>query len=307
MLTFDVTNILLILNFTIMNRFEMIGKLSQRQNVLLHFLTICNEEQAVSLFKDGYSLCSDALELLFLRRFSKKTILACIEGAAYYDDAESLYGWLCAYLGQDETENFLLQQCNYDDVILQKFSPENLEKYERWDVLAKLGADEILYKHGIYDKMTASSLYKHHLLDYYFQKAEIINPDHDDVLEYLAQAGKWDIVYKNFRLKDNSTNQIMLDFLVKHKQFQMIANENRMYLTTFPEGVDYLQEIKSFYHLAKAGLYDKVDWDEYLRSGCYSSLRHALKAQQWDALMRNHKHLVLLKHFKLWRFIKSFF
>lgn len=284
----------------------MLENLKNEKQILLALLLHEREENIFNFFAvENYSISASSLEVLYLRRFSKHFILKCLEAAHYVEDFQSLHNWLCGYLGQEEAENFLLQQCNLGESLLQYISADALEKHQYWDELSRRKADDILYKHGLYDKMSPSGLYKYRMFEKYFKKAYVINPEDNDALEYLAQTENWDIVYKNFKVQKD--NQNLINFLIKHKQYTMIANENRMLLTTFSEGIEYLQEIKSFFHLAEAGLYDKVDWDAYLQSEIIASIKHSEKAKQWDALMRNHKHWALFKHFRLWRFIKSFF
>ena len=283
----------------------MIESLKNQEQILWEVALKFGPLSVSKLLSEGYVLTVDVLELLHCFNCYPDQILDCVQACKNYSDAAALYKWLCAYIGQQEAEDFFLQKCNFDENLLQYVSASALERSQCWNELARRKADDILYKHGVYDKMSPEGLYKYRLLDYYFQKADFINPNHIDVLEYLAHAGKWDIVSKSFSF--NSSNKIMLDFLVKYKQFAIIASKNSMYLTNFPEGIAFLQKAKNNYILAQAKLYDKVDWDEYLQSGTIRPTGDAEAAQQWDALMRNHRHWVLLKHFKLWRFIKSFF
>ena len=307
MLSFEVINLLFYLNFVIMNREKMVDSLGNQEQILLWVAGKYDIKHVSRLLADGYTLTTDVLEVLCFLGYSSEQILDCLKSCRYYSDAKLLFDWLCGFIGQEKTEAFLISEFEEDFDLFQYFSLESLEKYQCWNELARRKADDILFKHEQYDKMSPEGLYKYKLFDEYFKKYGHINPEDNAALDYLAEKGLWNIVQANYNILRNTTNQKLLDFLVKHKKFEMIATQNVMYLTKFPEGIEYLQKNKRYFILAEAKLYDKVDWDDYLQSGKNCPVAHAEEAQQWDALMRNHKHLVLLRHFKLWRFIKSFF
>ena len=307
MLSFEVINLLFYLNFVIMNREKMVDSLGNQEQILLWVAGKYDIKHVSRLLADGYTLTTDVLEVLCFLGYSSEQILDCLKSCRYYIDAKLLFDWLCGFIGQEKTEAFLISEFEEDFDLFQYFSLESLEKYQCWNELARRKADDILFKHGVYDKMTPEGLYKHQLFDEYFKKSSLINPDDNAALDYLAQNGHWDIIQANYNLLGNITNQNLLDFLVKHKKFDIIAKQYPIYLVKCSEGIEYLQQQKRYFILAEAKLYDKVDWDDYLQSGKNCLVAHAEEAQQWDALMRNHKHLVLLRHFKLWRFIKSFF
>ncbi len=285
----------------------MIDSLGNQEQVLFWVASKYDIKHVSKLLADGYTLTTDVLEVLCFLGYSSEQILNCIKSCRYYVDAKLLFDWLCGFIGQEKTEAFIIAEFEYDPDLFQYFSLESLEKHKCWDELARRKADDILFKHEQYDKMSPEGLYKYKLFEEYFQKSSLIDPEDNAVLDYLAENELWNIVQANYSLNINVTNQNLLDFLVKHKKFEMIDKQYSLYLTQFPEGIAFLQKAKNNYILAQAKLYDKVDWDEYLQSGTIRPTGDAEAAQQWDALMRNHRHWVLLKHFKLWRFIKSFF
>lgn len=290
-----------------MDREKMIDSLGNPEQILIWVAGKYGISVVSKLLSEGYVLTTNVLETLHIVGYSSEQILECIKSCRYYEQAEDLFSWLSGYIGQERTEDFWITEFKYDPDLFQYFSLESLEKYECWDELARRKADDILFKHELYDKMSPEGLYKHKLFEEYFRCNAFINPNDENVLDYLAEKGLWDIVYKNFKIFENHNNKTMLSFLVKHKKFEMIYSEYPRFLTTFPEGIEYLSQNKKYYILADTKLYDKVDWDDYLRTGTLCPVAHAEEAKQWDALMRNHKHWVLLKHFKLWKFIKSFF
>ena len=290
-----------------MNREKMIDSLENQEQLLLWAAKKYGVSVVSKMLADHYVLTTDVLEAMYIVGYSSEQILDCLKSCKYYSDAKLLFDWLCGFIGQEKTEAFIIAEFDYDPDLFQYFSLETLEKHEYWDELARRKADDILFKHGVYDKMTPEGLYKHQLFDEYFKKYGHINPEDNAALDYLAEKGLWNIVQANYNILRNTTNQKLLDFLVKHKKFEMIATQNVMYLTKFPEGIEYLQKNKRYYVLAEAKLWDKIDWDEYLQSGTIKPMRDAETAQQWDALMRNHRHLLLLKHLKLWKFVRSFF
>ena len=285
----------------------MVDSLGNQERILVWVAWKYEISVVSKLLSEGYVLTTDLLETLYVVGYSSKQILDCIKSCKYYEQAEDIYSWLSGYLGQEQTEDFLISKFGYNPDLYQYFSLESLEKHECWDELVRRKADGILFRHGLYERMSPDGLYKHKLFEKYFKCNTLINPNDQDVLDYLAEAGLWDIVHKNFKSFENHHNKTMLNFLVKHKQFEMIYCEYPRFLTTFPEGIEYLSQNKKYYILADTKHYDKIDWDDYLHTGTLCPVAHAEEAKQWDALMRNHKHLVLLKHFKLWKFVKSFF
>lgn len=290
-----------------MNREKMIDSLANQEQLLLWAAKKYGVSVVSKMLADRYVLTTDVLEAMYIDGYSSEQILDCLKSCRYYSDAKLLFDWLCGFVGQEKTEEFIIAEFKYDPDLFQYFSSETLEKHEYWDELARRKADDILFKHEQYDKMSPEGLYKHRLFERYFKYSALIDVDDQAVLDYLVKGGRWDIIEANYGLLKNSSNLNLLNLLVKHKQYEMIAKHYPVYLTKFPEGIEYLQKNGHFYVLAENKLYDKVDWDAYLQTGAERAIYNAVIAQQWDALMRNHKHLLLLKHLKLWRFIKSFF
>ena len=53
--------------------------------------------------------------------------------------------------------------------------------------------------------------------------------------------------------------------------------------------------------------YDLIDWEDWGKRHPSHALRAAIEAKNWDFLVKQKAHWQLLKHFRLIRFIKSFF
>ncbi len=284
--------------------------LQQKREIQHSMLLHADENIIFKMFaEDEYPLDSDGLEILYLRNFSQDFILRCVAKGKYYNDGKTLYNWLCGYLGEEKAEDFILQN-DFDENILQLFSNEGLERNQRWDILQQKGADDILYKHGLYDKMSAKGLYRHRLYEQYFRSNWKIMPDDTDAMEYLAQTNNWNnILFKN--LMELRNKEHLLEFFAKYEKFEAIELVDAYYLTGFSIGCAYLQQKKKYTLLAHAGRNGYIDWDEYLNSNKFmerkEAVKYAAKAQKWDVLMKNKKHWVLLKHGHLWKFIKSFF
>ena len=69
-------------------------------------------------------------------------------------------------------------------------------------------------------------------------------------------------------------------------------------------------ERKLWRYLADYEKYDLIDWEDWGKrypSHAFHALRAAIEAQNWDFLVKQKAHWKLLKHFRLIRFIKSFF
>ena len=289
-----------------MNRLEMIKSVGDQKYVLA--LLICRGPQKASqLFADGYTLTAKLLEAMYCMDFSQDDILSCVRNAQHYDNDDSLYNWLCGYLGQEKAEDFLLENTNPDDYLLRKISRAGLERHQCWDMLQKRRADDILFKHGLYDKMSLHSLYKHKLYELYFKRGgSEIDPNDTAALDYLIKNQKWEVLYKNLQDPKKKNNRTLLDAMIKNKQFASVLVTNPLALTWYKDGVVFLQDEKQYPILAKAQLYDKIDWDAYLKENSRQSVTDAVAAKQWDALARNRKHWELLKNLRVKQFFESF-
>ena len=289
-----------------MDREKMVQSLKDENKVVFAFLLTGDHAKILKMFtEDGYKLSAETLELLYLRGLSKSFILQCVQGCQNCLDAETLYNWLCAYLGKEETEDFLLLKCTPSQKMLNCVSILGLERNQRWDELQARSADDVLYKHGMYDKMSAAGLYKYRLFERYFKTNFTIDPNDKDALDYLAKMQDWNNVFRNFQLFPD--NQNMLDFLIKHKQYTALVVVNPMVLTGFKEGVEFLQKNRNYHFLAEAKFYDKIDWDDWFKRADYSAEWSAEHHKLWDVLLKHKCHWTLLKHGRIWRFIKSFF
>ena len=118
-----------------MDRKEMIESLDQRDQILFAMLMHANEETLLQMFADGYTLSVTALEILYLRGFPSCFIRECIQKTKYYTGGEKIYRWLCAYLGWQAAEDFILSQCDFDDEFLGLLSDASLERYKRQEIL----------------------------------------------------------------------------------------------------------------------------------------------------------------------------
>ena len=113
----------------------MIESLDQKNQILFTMLMHANEETLLQMFSDGYTLSVDALEILYLRGFSSCFIKECIQKTKYYADGKNFYRWLCAYLGWQAAEDFILSQCDFDNEFLMLLSDASLKRYKRQEVL----------------------------------------------------------------------------------------------------------------------------------------------------------------------------
>ncbi len=258
--------------------------------------------------QETFDQTPDTKDVWARSEFLKSFTLKRLEEAKLKYEKEALYDWLCDLLGKERAEDFILENIS-DNNFLILVSNDGLERNQRWDILQQKGADDILYKHGLYDKMSTYGLYEYQLYEQYFHSNWKIQPDDENAMEYLAQIKRWDILFKNFEKYQN--NECFLNFYAKHQKFNIIELVTPYFLTTIPEGVAYLQQRKKYSLLAQVGLYECVNWNEYLKCNQFGpkkeAVEYAEKAELWDVLMQNHQHWVLLKHGHLWKFIKSFF
>ena len=224
------------------NREDVVQQLEYQQRILIWVAVKYRCSGVLKCLQEGYTLTTNVLDTLHFLGSSPQAIMECIQSCKHYEDAKCLYDWLCRYLGKEPAEDFILAKLKNDVNFLQFISNGTLEKKQYWDELSRRKADDILYQHRLYEKLSPEGLYERQLYAQYFKDNWRIDPNDNAALNYLALTINWEVIARNF--EENCTNENLLNFLIKHKKFDIIAKKNKDVLLSFPEGMDYLRKRK---------------------------------------------------------------
>ncbi len=279
--------------------------------VLQHFLLNGTPIQILKMYTDGYQLDAQGLEALYCRGFSKGEILSLIKQASNISSPQSIYNWICGFLGKEEADDFVAEIINFDTEVLQKLPPEVLAKHSRFDILQKIKADELIYQYGKYEFLSLPALFSHKFYDLFFEKGGVvISGNKTDALNYLEEHKLWRIILANasywFTYKKE---QPFLDILIRNKRFDEILNlfDGEKVLAKFDEGIAFLKSKNDQHLLAKAKLYDDIDWDIYFTQDAEYAVSSAVKAKKWQILVEHKCSKALFKHKKYIYWLKSLF
>ena len=241
-----------------------------------------------------------------------------------------MFDFLVIYWGREKAEDFWIQHADKERVA-EKLSNEGLVRHQRWNELLEREAYELLAAHA------PLAFFQNPDASYYtsrFFSALVAQKRFEDV---LALDDKWS-------KSDYFHSTEMMRYLLEHdvdKFFNVsvgvsISNRQALisrlgftkaddfYQCLYDKGqIDFLMKETSFlsdhgiwepyvekekwYTLASHGKYDLIDWEDWMAKSKKEASIHAAMIQKWDLLVKYKQHWLLLKHFRLWRFVKSFF
>ncbi len=294
-----------------MNRKDMITSVDSGK-LLQHFLLNGTTDQILRMYADGYPLDAQGLEALYCRGFSKAEILPLIKQAGNISSPQDVYNWLCGFIGKEEADNFVASLNNFSDAeVLQKLPPEILAKHSRFDILQQIKADDILYQYGKYEFLSLQALFNHKFYELFFAKGGVIvSSDKTDALKYLEENKLWRIIYANASYWSTYKKaQPFLDILIRNKRFNEILGmfDGEKYLAKSDEGIAFLKNKNDQHLLAKAKLYDDINWDIYFLQNRDHAATSAAKARNWQVLVEHKCSKELFKHKKYISWLKSLF
>ncbi len=281
-----------------------------RKNVINIVLQTRNHQNIVDLFRDGYCLTAEALEILYRLKMGKNTITECVRQCTVYEDSSNLYNWLVGYLGQNAAEELIIKS-DFDDCMLEKISPQTLEKCQEWEILGKIGQNEILEKNNKLEYCEGKYLLEQRHYDIFFQKFIYFNyadvSDPVDVFEYLIANQMWDVVKGCIPYSQNEKlTQKVLDIVNEEGAIKQVADSKlAKYLPSYPEGVVWLKEKKFWQPLATHKKFVEIDLEDYYTYDSYAALLVAEELKKWDFLEKHKAYKLLLKHGKFIRFIRA--
>ncbi len=239
---------------------------------------------------------------------------------------------------REKAEDFWIQHAD-KDAVNEKISDEGLVRYQRWDdlwarkkyeLLAEHAPLEFLEKLDFWEKLEASSISERKS----FFSALVKQKRFEDVLALDKKWASSDYFYNTEMMRyllehdiDKFLN-VSLGVSISDRQALIsrlgFKKDDDFYQYLYDKGqIEFLirntnflsrnglwepyVERKLWSHLASYEKYDLIDWEDWGKSGNPYALEAAVEAKNWDFLVKQKAHWQLLKHFRLVRFIKSFF
>lgn len=303
--------------------------LSKDENSLLLYDLI--KEGKFDIFcqriQDGYGLTAFVLAAMLNYGYEGKIEEVLSSCKCWTSD---VFDFLVIYWGREKAEDYWIQHADKERVA-EKLSNEGLVRHQRWDELLEREAYELLAAHAplaFFQSPDASYDTSR------FFSALVAQKRFEDVLALDDKWSKYDYFHSTEMMRYLLEHDVekfckILPFFsvtAKEKLAVSLGFEklDDLYQCLYDKGqIDFLMKETSFlsdhgiwepyvekerwYTLASHGKYDLIDWEDWMaKSKEVASIRAAM-IQKWDLLVKYKQHWLLLKHFRLWRFVKSFF
>lgn len=303
--------------------------LSKDENSLLLYDLI--KEGKFEIFcqriQDGYGLTAFVLAAMLNYGYEGKIEEVLSSCKCWTSD---VFDFLVIYWGREKAEDFWIQHADKERVA-EKLSNEGLVRHQRWNELLEREAYELLAAHAplaffqspdaSYDTSRVFS-------------ALVAQKRFEDVLALDDKWSKSDYFYSTEMMRYllehdvEKSCKILPIFSVNAKQKLAVRlgfeKLDDLYQYLYDKGqIDFLMKETSFlsdhgiwepyvekekwYTLASHGKYDLIDWEDWMAKSKEVASMRAAMIQKWDLLVKYKQHWLLLKHFRLWRFVKSFF
>lgn len=305
-------------------RLEMLGLLSRAQNclVLYDLLREKKIDDFFDLLKTGYALNAFILNCMIDNGYESR-IKEAMKNCQRHDN--DIYEFLVAYMGKDEAEKYFVE-LGFKNLIIAKFSNDDLEKHQLWDIFLQKGDFYFLLKHeqidyfkkalkeDIHVKKMLDSLLLHSRADILLalEKKEALR-DFEKGRKKLLELKEWEIILKNFKAEksakeygfenDDAFYQYILDNGGMNAVYETYEGKN------FLAGKNIFQpfiEDKNWFWLAYKGFFNKVDWQNYYQKDKKSALEYAERGKQWWILEENKCRWKLFINFRWIRFLRTF-
>lgn len=303
--------------------------LSKDENSLLLYDLI--KEGKFEIFcqriQDGYGLTAFVLTAMLNYDYEGKIEEVLSSCKCWTSD---VFDFLVIYWGREKAEDYWIQHADKERVA-EKLSNEGLVRHQRWNELLEREAYELLAAHAplaffqnpdaSYDTSRVFS-------------ALVAQKRFEDVLALDDKWSKSDYFYSTEMMRYllehdvEKSCKILPIFSVNAKQKLAVRlgfeKLDDLYQCLYDKGqIDFLMKETSFlsdhgiwepyvekekwYTLASHGKYDLIDWEDWMAKSKEVASMRAAMIQKWDLLVKYKQHWLLLKHFRLWRFVKSFF
>lgn len=277
--------------------------------------------------QDGYGLTAFVLTAMLNYGYEGKIEEVLSSCKCWTSD---VFDFLVIYWGREKAEDYWIQHADKERVA-EKLSNEGLVRHQRWNELLEREAYELLAAHA------PLAFFQNPDASYYtsrFFSALVAQKRFEDVLALDDKWSKSDYFHSTEMMRyllEHDVEKfckILPIFSVNAKQKLAVRlgfeKLDDLYQCLYDKGqIDFLMKETSFlsdhgiwepyvekekwYTLASHGKYDLIDWEDWMaKSKEVASIRAAM-IQKWDLLVKYKQHWLLLKHFRLWRFVKSFF
>ena len=303
--------------------------LSKDENSLLLYdlITEGKFEIFCQRIQDGYGLTAFVLTAMLNYGYEGKIEEVLSSCKCWTSD---VFDFLVIYWGREKAEDFWIQHADKERVA-EKLSNEGLVRHQRWDELLEREAYELLAAHAplaffqspdasydtsrVFSALVAQKRFEDVLaLDDKWSKSDYFYST--EMMRYLLEhdVDKFFNVSVGVSISNRQALISRLGFTKADDFYQCLYDKGQidflMKETSFlsDHGIwePYVEKEK-WYTLASHGKYDLIDWEDWMaKSKEVASIRAAM-IQKWDLLVKYKQHWLLLKHFRLWRFVKSFF
>ena len=303
--------------------------LSKDENSLLLYDLI--KEGKFDIFcqriQDGYGLTAFVLTAMLNYGYEGKIEEVLSSCKCWTSD---VFDFLVIYWGREKAEDYWIQHADKERVA-EKLSNEALVRHQRWNELLEREAYELLAAHAplaffqnpdasyytsrVFSALVAQKRFEDVLaLDDKWSKSDYFHST--EMMRYLLEhdVDKFCKILSIFSVNAKQKLAVRLGFEKLDDLYQCLYDKGQidflMKETSFlsDHGIwePYVEKEK-WYTLASHGKYDLIDWEDWMaKSKEVASIRAAM-IQKWDLLVKYKQHWLLLKHFRLWRFVKSFF
>ena len=308
-------------------KLENVYPLSKDENNLLLYDLI--KEGKFEIFcqriKEGYGLTAFVLTAMLNYGYEGKIEEVLSSCKCWTSD---VFDFLVIYWGREKAEDYWIQHADKERVA-EKLSNEALVRHQRWNELLEREAYELLAEHApleffqnpdasydtsrVFSALVAQKRFEDVLaLDDKWSKSDYFHST--EMMRYLLEhdVEKSCKILSIFSVNAKQKLAVRLGFEKLDDLYQCLYDKGQidflMKETSFlsDHGIwePYVEKEK-WYTLASHGKYDLIDWEDWMAKS-KASIRAAM-IQKWDLLVKHKAHWQLLKHFRLWRFVKSFF
>ena len=310
-------------------RYELLrlNTLEQSDLVLYDLLREGRYATFLQRVKDGYGLTAFVLNTLLDNGYEDKVDEVLSVCKCWKDD---VFDFLVIYWDKEKAEDYWAQHAK-SVKISDKLSIEGLARNQCWSALLLKEAYDVLVEKAPWT---------------FFEQHMQVR-DKGPIFNHLVKAKRFDDIFRLEKHWDHGYyfyNTDMMSYLLEHnvekfckvsadfsrEQLQKLSarlgfkNPDDLHQCLYDKGqIDFLRvetdflrrheiwapyvEKKYWAMLANYKQYDLIDWENWMAKSKKEASIHAAMVQKWDLLVKHKAHWQLLKYFRLWRFVKSFF
>ena len=310
-------------------KLENVYPLSKDENNLLLYDLI--KEGKFEIFcqriKEGYGLTAFVLTAMLNYGYEGKIEEILSSCKCWTSD---VFDFLVIYWGREKAEDYWIQHADKKRVA-EKLSNEALVRHQRWNELLEREAYELLAEHApleffqnpdasydtsrVFSALVAQKRFEDVLaLDDKWSKSDYFHST--EMMRYLLEhdVEKSCKILSIFSVNAKQKLAVRLGFEKLDDLYQYLYDNGQIdflmtrtdYLKMYGIWEPYVQA-KNWYVLARAREFKLIDWENWLEEAGKNVFFEAALAKKWDFLVKHKAHWQLLKHFRLWCFVKSFF